>query len=36
MTEPTSVSNPVSLSDLALGADLPPDVLPIVPMRNLV
>ena len=36
MTEPTSASNPASLADLALGADLPPDVLPIVPMRNLV
>lgn len=36
MTEPTSATNPASLADLAIGADLPADVLPIVPMRNLV
>ena len=36
MTESTSATNPASLADLTLDTDLPPDVLPIVPMRNLV
>ena len=34
MTEPAAA--PASATEIALGADLPPDVLPIVPMRNLV
>ncbi len=34
MTEPAAT--PTSATDIALGANLPPNVLPIVPMRNLV
>ena len=38
MTEPSSASslNPTPASEISLVDHLPPDVVPIVPMRNLV